>query len=79
MAQVLAHAGPGNGPALQPWPLLAWTEKAGVVTEDVQLPVDVIGGLAADGLSAVEIAAAVGSTERHIEQALSYLRSASPP
>lgn len=75
MAQVQAHAGPGAGPALQPWPLLAWTDKAGVVTEDRQIPVDAIGGLAAEGFTPVETANALQTSPKHVEQALSYLRS----
>jgi hypothetical protein len=75
MAAVYAHAGPGQGPALQPWPLLAWTEKAGVVIEDVQTPVEIIGHLAAEGLDAAQIAATLGTTEHHVRQALSYLRA----
>ncbi len=75
MAQIQAHAGPGAGPALQPWPLLVWTEAAGVVTEDRQIPVSAIADLDALGEDIQAIATACGTSILHVHQALSYLRS----
>jgi hypothetical protein len=72
MPQAFATVGPGDGPDLSRWPLLAWTAEAGVVTEDHQIPVQQIGDLA-NALSPEEIAEQFGTTIKHVNQALDYI------
>jgi hypothetical protein len=73
MPQAFATAEPGDGPDISRWPLLIWTEKTGVATEDKQIPVTDIAR-AAVGKLPVEVAAGLGTTYRHVEQALDYVR-----
>lgn len=77
MASIAAYAGPGDGPALQSWPLLAWLPDKGVVTEDRHLPVEYVRDVYQDDCTLDGTAAQLGTSPRHVEQALSYLRSAS--
>jgi hypothetical protein len=72
MPQAFATVGPGDGPDLSRWPLLAWFPDAGVVTEDHQIPVQQIGDLA-NALSPEEIAEQFGTTIKHVNQALDYI------
>jgi hypothetical protein len=75
MPQAFATVGPGDGPDLSRWPLLAWTTEAGVVTEDRQIPVPQIGDLAST-LAPEQIAEQLGTTIEHVNQALDYIINA---
>jgi hypothetical protein len=73
MPQAFAIAQPGDGPDISRWPLLIWTEATGVATEDKQIPVTEIARIAIGRLP-VEVAAELGTTYRHINEALDYVR-----
>ena len=69
------QAAKGNGPQLQPWPLLAWTPELGVITEDRQIRVSQILHMRDASMSYGDIAQQLGTTVPHVAQALSYLAS----
>jgi hypothetical protein len=71
MPSAFATVGPGDGPDLRRWPLLAWTAEAGVVTEDHQIPVAVIGRAPPKHPDA--LAHDLGTTADHVRQALDYM------
>jgi hypothetical protein len=73
MPQAFATAEPGDGPDISKWPLLIWTEKTGVATEDQQISVTDIARVSIGRLP-VEVAAELGTTHQHISQALDYVR-----
>jgi hypothetical protein len=73
MPQAFATAEPGDGPDISRWPLLIWTEQTGVATEDHQIPVDEIA-VRAVGRLPVEVAAVLGTTHEHVNQALDYIQ-----